>query len=185
MRVIAGSARHLNLIAPEGMGTRPTLDREKETLFNVLGPRIIGQSFLDLFSGSGQIAIEALSRGCESAVLVENTKEALECIRINLEKTKLSELAKVINKDVLVALNELKEHEPFGYVFMDPPYNKDLEKQVLQRLKELSLVDEDSVIVVEASNETEFDYLSDMGYQIIKEKVYKTNKHVFIELIGE
>ncbi len=182
MRVIAGSARHLNLVAPTGLETRPTLDREKETLFNVLGPRIIDKSFLDLFAGSGQIAIEALSRGASSAVLVESAKEALDCIKTNLEKTKLLDYAKVINKDVFSALNELKGGEPFGYVFMDPPYNKELEKQVLKSLIEHKLVDEDSVIVVEASNETVFDYLEELGYQIIKEKIYKTNKHVFIEL---
>ena len=89
MRVIAGSARRIPLVAPEGKNTRPTTDRIKETLFNMLQDDIPGCQFLDLFSGSGGIGIEALSRGAKQAVLVEFGKEALECIRKNLEKTKL------------------------------------------------------------------------------------------------
>ena len=89
MRVIAGKARRLPLVSPEGRGTRPTTDRIKETLFNILQDDIPGCRFLDLFSGSGAIGIEAISRGAKEAVFVEFGKEALSCIRANLKKTKL------------------------------------------------------------------------------------------------
>ena len=95
MRVIAGKARRLPLVSPEGRGTRPTTDRIKETLFNILQDDIPGCRFLDLFSGSGAIGIEAISRGAKEAVFGEFGKEALSCIRANLKKTKLESQAVV------------------------------------------------------------------------------------------
>ena len=96
MRVIAGSARRLNLKTIEGLDTRPTTDRIKETLFNMINPRLPGSSFLDLFSGSGGIGIEALSRGAAQAVFVEQNPKAVECIRENLSTTRLEERAVVM-----------------------------------------------------------------------------------------
>ena len=84
--------------------------------------------------------------------------------------------------DVLSALNRLNEHKKFDYIFMDPPYNLELERQVLEKLKGTSLVDEYTTIIVEASMETEFDYLEEMGFKLIKRKEYKTNVHMFIEI---
>lgn len=181
MRVIAGSARRLNLRTLEGLETRPTTDRIKETLFNMINPYISGTVFLDLFAGSGQIGIEALSRGSKSAVFVEFNKEAVNCIEENLEKTRLKDNAKVMNSDVMSALRKLEGKYVFDYIFMDPPYGKNLEKETLNYLKESDLVNEDSVIIVESDLVTKFDYLDDMGFDIIKRKEYKTNCHVFIE----
>ena len=93
MRVIAGTARHLKLKTIEGINTRPTTDRIKETLFNMLSYDVEGSRFLDLFSGSGAIGIEALSRGARAAVFVENNRKAARCIRENLEHTHLAERA--------------------------------------------------------------------------------------------
>lgn len=103
MRVIAGKARRLPLVSPEGRGTRPTTDRIKETLFNILQDDIPGCRFLDLFSGSGAIGIEAISRGAKEAVFVEFGKEALSCIRANLKKTKLESQAVVFPVEVSYA----------------------------------------------------------------------------------
>ncbi len=115
MRVIAGSARRLLLKTIEGMDTRPTTDRIKETLFNMLQYEIAGSSFLDLFSGSGAIGIEALSRGARRAVFVEQNPLAVSCIQDNLETTHLKERALIMKKDVLLALKELEgKEEPFG-----------------------------------------------------------------------
>ena len=108
MRVIAGSARSLPLKTIEGTDTRPTQDRIKETLFNMLQSDIPGCKFLDLYSGSGAIGIEALSRGAAKAVLVENSKKAVECIKDNLTFTKLADKADVMEMDVLSAINRLK-----------------------------------------------------------------------------
>ena len=107
MRVIAGSARRLTLKTIEGMDTRPTTDRIKETLFNILQPELLDCHFLDLFSGSGAIGIEALSRGAAKAVFVDNSKEALSCIRQNLEKTHLADRAIVIGQDCAGAIHAL------------------------------------------------------------------------------
>lgn len=182
MRVIAGKARRLLLKTIEGMDTRPTTDRIKETLFNMISGELPDCCFLDLFSGSGAIGIEALSRGARSAVFVELNPKAAECIRENLKTTRLEDEALVMNCDVLTALKRLESKESlFDFVFMDPPYNKELERKVLEYLSGSRLIDYNTVIIVEASLETGFDYLETMGYELIKEKKYKTNKHVFVK----
>ena len=117
MRVIAGSARSLPLRTIEGTDTRPTQDRIKETLFNMLQSDIPGCKFLDLYSGSGAIGIEALSRGAAKAVLVENSKKAVECIKDNLTFTKLADKADVMEMDVLSAINRLKGKDVFSIVY--------------------------------------------------------------------
>ena len=108
MRVIAGSAKRLQLKTIEGMDTRPTTDRIKETLFNMLQPEILDCSFLDLFAGSGAIGIEALSRGAKEAVFVEQSSRACSCIRDNLKTTRLEDGAQVMESDVLFALKRLE-----------------------------------------------------------------------------
>ena len=184
MRVIAGSAKRLQLKTIEGMDTRPTTDRIKETLFNMIAPSLYNCRFLDLFAGSGGIGIEALSRGAKEAVFVEKNPKAVSCIKENLKYTKLEDDAQVMATDVLSALARLRGSDAFGIIFMDPPYNHDLEKQVLASLKDSDLVDEDTLLIVEASKGTTFDDVETLGYSIIKEKVYKTNKHVFLEKTG-
>lgn len=181
MRVIGGSAKRLQLRTFEGFETRPTTDRIKETLFNMISPYLCDCTFLDLFAGSGGIGIEALSRGAKEAVFVEKNPKAMECIRENLKVTKLDTQAEVLQMDVFTALHRLEGTMCFDYIFMDPPYNKKLEKEVLLYLSESDLIHRDTVIIVEASKETDFTYLSDFGFAEIKTKEYKTNKHIFIE----
>lgn len=185
MRVIAGSAKRLQLKSVDGFDTRPTTDRIKETLFNMISPTIYDSVFLDLFSGSGAIGIEALSRGAKEAVFVENNTKAMSCIKENLNFTHLEHKAMTMTRDVMTALYQLEGDKSFDFIFMDPPYNKGLEGQVLRYLSASGLVYEDTVIIVEASRETSFDYLDDLSFMITKEKIYKTNKHVFIEKAGK
>ncbi len=181
MRVIAGKARSLKLKTIEGDSTRPTTDRIKETLFNMIHNDLYDSVFLDLFSGSGGIGIEALSRGASKCVFVENNKLALECIKSNLQFTRLSDNAEVLGMDVLTAINKLDNNNiHFDFIFMDPPYNNNFEKSVLEKLSTSCLLNEDTVVIVEASLETDFSYVSDLNFDIIKEKKYKTNKHVFL-----
>lgn len=184
MRVIAGSARRVQLKTLDGIDTRPTTDRIKETLFNMLAPYLFDCRFLDLFAGSGGIGIEAISRGAREAVFVENNSKAMACIKSNLKNTKLEHKAMTISSDVMTALYRLEGEKKFDYIFMDPPYNQLLEKFVLEYLAGSSLLAEGAEIIVEASKDTNFDYLKELGFELIKEKVYKTNKHVFIELAG-
>ncbi len=180
MRVIAGTRRSMPLKTIEGLATRPTQDRTKETLFNVIQNDVPGSMFLDLFSGSGAIAVEALSRGAKKAYLVENSRTAAACIRDNLTFTKLSDDAVLMETDALTALRRLEGKAVFDIIFMDPPYNHGYEREVLSYLSDSKLIDEYSIIVVEASNETGFDYLDGLGFTAYKIKKYKNNMHIFI-----
>lgn len=181
MRVIAGTARSMPLKTIRGMDTRPTTDKIKETLFNILQTDVCGCRFLDMFSGSGAIAIEALSRGAAHAVLVEQNGKAAECIRENLIFTRTADRAEVYRCDVLTALRRLEGQKPFDIIFMDPPYHQELEHQVLASLADSSLADEYTIIVVEASLETDFSWLEGLGYHAYKYRKYKTNQHVFLQ----
>lgn len=178
MRVIAGTARSLRLKTPEGMDTRPTTDRIKETLFNMLQPYLGGALFVDLFSGSGGIGIEALSRGARYAYFVENEKRALSCIQENLQFTHLAEQATILKTDVLSAVYGIHEKEA-DIIFMDPPYDCGYEERVLAAFKELPWVTVDSLIVIETSLRTDISRLENLGFLVEKEKRYKTNRHIF------
>ena len=178
MRVIAGTAKSLRLKTPEGMDTRPTTDRIKETLFNMLQPYLGGALFVDLFAGSGGIGIEALSRGARHAYFVENERRALSCIQENLRFTRLADQATVLKTDVLSALYSIHEREA-DIIFMDPPYDCGHEERVLAILKELSWVTENTLIVIETSLRTELSYMERLGFLLEKEKRYKTNRHIF------
>lgn len=185
MRIIAGSARSLSLKTVGGMDTRPTTDKIKETLFNILQGDIPGCSFLDLFAGSGQIGLEALSRGAKSAVFVENNRRAAACIADNIRFTKFDAQAKLMQMDVLSALRRMEGQEQFDVVFMDPPYGRQFEQQVLEYLSGSSLLKEDSLIIVEASLDTEFGYLGEYGFELVKCKAYRNNAHIFVRRIDK
>ena len=178
MRVIAGTARSLPLKTPDGAATRPTTDRIKETLFNMLQQDISGAVFIDLFSGSGGIGIEALSRGARCAYFVETAGKALECIRQNLSFTKLEDRAIVIRQDACSALRCIRE-DAVDIVFMDPPYGYGHEQNVLAVLRDMQYVTKDTRIIMEASLKTDFTWLKNSGFVLVKEKTYKTNKHIF------
>ena len=181
MRVIAGKARRLLLKTVPGSSTRPTTDKIKETLFNVLQGDVPGCTFLDLFAGSGAIGIEALSRGAVRAVFVENDRKACGCIRENLAHTRLEEDALLMSSDVMRALRSLEGKEVFDIIFMDPPYDQGFEKTVLEYLAGSDLAGEDTLIVVEASDRTDFSYLEELGYETVKTREYKTNRHLFLK----
>ncbi len=183
MRVISGKARRINLKTPVGLDTRPTTDRIKETLFNMINQDMYDCVFVDLFSGSGAIGIESLSRGAAYAYFIDNNKNAIACIKDNLKATKLENEALVIQADVINSLNRIDKTP--DYIFMDPPYNTELERSVLIKLDQLNIISKETVIIIEASLQTTFDYLEEIGYYIIREKIYKTNKHIFVKKICE
>jgi 16S rRNA (guanine966-N2)-methyltransferase len=185
MRVIAGSAKHLPLKSVPGMNTRPTTDKIKETLFNILQQQVYDSRFLDLFAGTGGIGIEALSRGAEFAVFVDSARAAQKCIRENLEFTGFYEKSLIFGQDLLPALRSIEKLEPFDVVFMDPPYGKELEKDALTYLSDSTIITEDSLIIAEADLHTEFDYADELGYEITRVKKYKTNMHVFLRKKAE
>ncbi len=180
MRIIAGTARSLPLKSIEGRDTRPTTDRIKETLFNILQSDIAGSSFLDLFAGSGQIGLEALSRGASHAVFVENNKKACACIEENIRFTRFTPSSRLLAMEVLSALRTLEGTDTFDCIFMDPPYRSGLEQEALTYLSSSGLLSENGVIVIETAMDTDISYVEDLGFVITREKKYKTNKHIFV-----
>lgn len=184
MRVIAGSARRIQLKTLEGMDTRPTTDRIKETLFNMLAPYLYDCVFLDLFAGSGGIGIEALSRGAREAVFVEKNPKAMQCVKENLARTHMERKGMTMTMDAMTALYKLEGEKQFDYIFMDPPYKEELEEKVLAYLSGSGLLAPGGVMIVEALRNTSFDYAGRLGLSVIKVKEYKTNKHVFLEPAG-
>ena len=181
MRVIAGSARSIPLMTPDGDCTRPTTDRIKETLFNIIMDDIPGCNFLDLFYGSGQIGIEALSRGAASAAFIEKNKKVAELIGKNLKKTGLEEAATVIRGDVISNIPGLKAHPPFDIIYMDPPYDLKAEEQVIESIAEAGILSDGGMIIIEADLKRELKSIP--GFRVYREKTYKTNKHIFLEAI--
>ena len=181
MRVIAGTRRSLPLKTLKDDRVRPTTDRIKETLFNMLSPYVPGCRFLDLFAGSGAIGIEALSRGAEEAVFVDSSREAVEVIRENLRFTKLTDQARVLSDDVAGAIRRLEtEGKAFGIIFMDPPYREGLQIRTLEALRDSVLAGPETLIVAEALRETDLSPAEEMGFRIVKEKKYGSNKHVWL-----
>lgn len=156
-RVIAGAARGIELTAPEGLNTRPTADRLKEALFSTIQFELPGCRFLDLFAGSGGAGLEALSRGARSAVFVEQNAQAAECIRKNLERTRLADGGRILQESADDALRRLSgEKARFDVIFMDPPYRKGYEETICREIIEKELLAEEGLIVIESALETEY-----------------------------
>ena len=147
MRVITGKARGIQLKTPEGMQTRATADRVKEALFSIIHFDVPGARVLDLFGGTGQLGIEALSRGAESAVFVDAREESCRLIRENLKRTKLEKDAKVIRSDYLDYLNRCREQ--YNIILLDPPYAEVFLENALKRITEIDILQSDGIIVAE------------------------------------
>ena len=147
MRVITGKARGVVLKTPDGMTTRPTSDRVKEALFSVINFDIPGMDVLDLFGGTGQLGIEALSRGANSAVFVDAGEPACKLIRENLKRTKLEGQAKVVRSDYLSYLRTC--HQKFGIIFLDPPYAEVFLENALNCITEIDILQSGGIIVAE------------------------------------
>ena len=179
MRVIAGTARSLPLKTPKGLDTRPTTDRIKETLFNMIQQEVPGSVFLDLFAGSGGIGIEALSRGAKHAYFVENDRNAISCIQENLVFTKFTDKATLIKQDAVAAFSLIPEQE-IDIIFMDPPYKAGYEDIVFRHLAQQKYVTDHTLMIVEAELDKDFHWITDYGFEVVKEKRYKYNKHVFV-----
>ena len=181
MRVIAGKHRSRPLISPKNSDVRPTTDMIKESIFNIIQNDVIDCDFLDLFAGSGAIGIEAISRGANKVVFCDNSKESIKLIKQNLAM--LKEEAEILFGDYEYALTRLKNRQ-FDIIFLDPPYASGLEQEILATLASSGLLKEDGRIIVEASKHTDFSYAAQLGLAITKEKIYKTNKHLFFAKEG-
>jgi len=147
MRVIAGTARSVPLLSRDGLDTRPTADRIKEAVFNIIQFEVEGRQVLDLFGGSGQMAIEALSRGASGAVIVDQSRESVSIIRQNLTKTKLSDRAELVCADYMDYLHRCKKR--FDLIFLDPPYREKFLENALNRISEIDILKSGGIIVCE------------------------------------
>lgn len=147
MRVIAGKARGTQLNTPDGMLTRPTADRVKEALFSIIQFDLPGVRVLDLFGGTGQLGIEALSRGASKAVFVDSRREACQLIRSNLKKTHMESDAAVVQSDYLEYLNRCKER--FDIILLDPPYAEVFLETAIKRITEIDILQSGGIIVAE------------------------------------
>ncbi len=175
MRIITGKARGVRLDTLDGLSTRPTAEKVKEAVFSMIQFETEGRRVLDLFSGSGQMALEALSRGAESAVMVDSSKEAAEIIRRNAVKTRLFEQTRVIVNDYKAAIKQLSGSK-FDLIFCDPPYAAKLTEDAIARAVRGGIVSDGAIIVCESDEEKVFDI---PGLEVRKQSKYG---RVFITL---
>ena len=153
MRVISGTARGLKLLAPEGINTRPTTDRVKESIFNILMPYLPCENVLDLFAGSGAMGIEALSRRCSHCTFIEKDSSSFEIIHKNAEKARVLSSSKILKTD---ALDFLKSHKTqFDMIFLDPPYNQGFLAPVFEIISDNNLLSDEGIIVCETEDKGE------------------------------
>jgi len=151
MRIISGAARGTKLYTLEGENTRPTLDRVKEPLFSIIQCNIKDSIVLDLFAGSGALALEALSRGAKKAILCDKSYEAIEIIKKNIEKTHLEDKTKVLCMDYKKCLDSIQEK--LDLIFIDPPYKLDIAVKAIEKILEKKLLSEDGLIILETDEE--------------------------------
>lgn len=176
MRVVSGTARGRRLVSPDGYDVRPTTDKVKESVFNIIQFEVEGVRMLDLFAGSGQMGIEALSRGAEFAVFVDSSKKSLDAVRSNLAAVGFSDRAAVVFGDSLNYLNGCRDK--FGVVFLDPPYHKGLIPKAFELLP--NVLDENAVVVCETKADEElpenfggFEKTKEYKYSSIKITLYR------------
>lgn len=153
MRVISGSARGRKLKELPGLDTRPTTDRVKESMFNIVQFDIEGRNVLDLFAGTGQLGIEALSRGAARCTFVDQNRAAAAVVRENLDHTRLTDRARVVQAESLGFLTSCREK--FDLIFLDPPYHSDLLERVVKTAAEIDILKEHGIILCESSLEKE------------------------------
>src|SRR4030042_1216009 len=150
MRIISGTSEGRKLATPKSQAIRPTSDRVKESIFNILGKEVEGKVVLDLFAGTGNLGIEALSRGAKKALFVEKGRQALRLIQRNLFQFGMKGQSEILPKDVSRAIGILKQRgESFDLILMDPPYEKGLIQKTLLKLHAYKIYHEDSILVIE------------------------------------
>lgn len=179
MRVIAGQSRGRKLVSAEGKDTRPTTDRVKESMFNLLAPYVCGANVLDLFAGSGALGIEALSRGAEKTVFVEKNAASLKNIEINLENTHLKDKAEVIFGDFENYL--LKCSEKFDLVLLDPPYSSGVYGVALDLLGKRGLLTHGAVVALEHSDKIAAPQAE--GFEIYTDRKYGSSMVAILKYV--
>lgn len=172
MRIISGTARGTNLFTLEGNNTRPTLDRVKESLFNIINFKIYDSVVLDLFSGSGAIGLEFASRGAKQVTLCDNSKKSTQIIKRNIEKTHLEEKVELYNCDYIELLQQNK-NKKFNIIYLDPPYKTNYIMNAVRLLLEYNMLDEDGLIIAETDEPEKVDkFLNETKITNFKKRKY-------------
>ncbi len=166
MRIVAGKFKSRLIKAPQGQNTRPTSDRVKESLFNILGSKVYNAICLDLFAGSGNLGLEALSRNAKKCIFVDHDLQAIRTIKENIVALQVNDQTKVLYMDYQKALRLLKE--PFDLIFLDPPYRYSVLDDILKTLEEKNLLSDDAIIVYESAMHTNIDPDYYLGYELKK-----------------
>lgn len=180
MRIIGGRARGTKLYTLEGTATRPTLDRVKESIFNIIQNEIQGSIFLDLFSGSGAIGLEALSRGAKKSILCDKSKEAIQIINKNIEKTHFEKDAEVYNLDFKSCLKNIKD--TIDIIYIDPPYQTDYIKQSLEIIQNIQFISKETLIILETDDEEKvLQQINDLKFEIIDKRKYGIAHIIFLQ----
>lgn len=180
MRIISGKARGTKLFTLDGLDTRPTLDRVKESLFNIINEEIQDATVLDLFSGSGAIGLEFASRGARKVYLCENSKKAMEIIKKNIEKTHFENLVETYNCDFKEALKKL-DNEKINIIYIDPPYKTDYIKQSLEILNKMDCINKNTLIICETDEiQRIINDIKDINMKIIDKRKYGRANLIFL-----
>lgn len=187
MRIVSGSMRGTKLYTLDGMDvTRPTLDRVKESLFNILNFKIKESIVLDLFAGSGALGLEAISRGAEKTYFCDSSFEAIKIINKNIEKTRCKDKTVVIQKDYKKALEKFANDAlKFDIIFLDPPYKTDYTKESIKLILEKNLLNDDGIIIIETDIEKEvLEKIQDFSVDIYDVRKYGRVSLIFIRRKG-
>lgn len=180
MRIISGTARGTKLYTLQGENTRPTLDRVKESFFNIIQNKIQNSIFLDLFSGSGSIGLEAASRGAKEVILCDNSKDAIKIIKKNIEKTHLEDKIRVFNSEFKKLLENNIEKIDIAYI--DPPYKTDYIYESLKIIIEKDILNEDGLIIVETDEEKRIlKQIENLEFEVIDQRKYGRAHLIFLK----
>ncbi len=184
MRIISGTMRGTKLFTLEGLNTRPTLDRVKEALFSKINYDLPEAIILDLFSGSGALALESISRGAKKAYLCDSSREAIKIIKQNIEKTRTNDKTILINSDYKKALEDFeKDKIKFDIVFLDPPYKTDFAEDAVKKIIDFKLLSEDGYIILETDNKEKT--LENLNIESIKIKDIKKYGRVYLLFLNQ
>ena len=184
MRIISGTMRGTKLFTLEGLNTRPTLDRVKEALFSKINYDLPEAIILDLFSGSGALALESISRGAKKAYLCDSSREAIKIIKQNIEKTRTNDKTILINSDYKKALEDFeKDKIKYDIVFLDPPYKTDFAEDAVKKIIDFKLLSEDGYIILETDNKEKT--LENLNIESIKIKDIKKYGRVYLLFLNQ
>ncbi len=185
MRIIGGKARGTKLYTLEGENTRPTLDRVRESLFNIIQKDVPNEVFLDLFAGSGAIGLEAISRGAKKSILCDKNRDAIKIIKKNIEKTRSREQVELYEADFKEVLkNKLKEK--IDIVFIDPPYKTDFAYEAIKILANSKNIKKESLMIIETDEEERIlKQIENLEIEIIDKRKYGRAHLIFLKIRGD